>query len=708
MAVCLSGALTACNNDDSEGVGDAHLKNIGISVAETTKTGVKVEFTPSNGKSGYYCQVIEKSVFDSHVSDDAFIESVFDLFAQTAGPGDTALAEFIAQQMKTGTQTIPFDKLKPGTLYIVYAFGLTTGGKATSSLCKESFTTIVQSPSDNRITLDITQTTSNSATVVTSATNEDPYVLLIREAAAFEGKTDAEILEKVLETCTGEEFAEMTLIGNQTSLMNDLKPDTDYIALAFGYESGVATTGLTTRKFFTMPEHWTIGIKVAELTKNTVTVQYTPSSDKPTYYGIIIDKAYFDDFASDQEYIQDDIDFFKSLAEEAQKPLSEIITERTVKGEQHLPFKKLKPDTEYLAYAFGVNPDGTVTSGLFKEFFTTPKPEPSANRLALAVSRISIDGALIEATATNDDPYILDVWEASKLAGKTDEQIIETVQAAYSEEDLVGMTETGSAPLDVTGRLEAGTDYVALAFGYDSGFVTTELCKESFATKPGGWMECTFTFRQESFNCRMASYTVSASEANMPFYFSMLSAEELAAIGDTDKAICDFLLGKIQEEADGLGMTLEQALPYILFRDSKTENYSPLKPKSDYYLFAVGLSTKGEVITDVGRSGKITTSDVSVATVTFGTPVIDGRKVTVSITPGAGTPKWKGAGMGFSFTYMSDDDLYAHLLSEFVGENSESLSFSFFDYDDNVYFFAVGLDADGNPGQLVKLAVPVE
>lgn len=609
--------------------------------------------------------------------------------------------------MKTGTQTTTFDKLKAGTPYIVYAFGLTTQGKATSSLYKESFTTVAQSPSDNEITISATGITAGGVTAVTSVTNDDPYVFLLREAAEFGDMTDADILAKILESSTGEELAGMTFAGSKTFPRSDLKPDTDYLALAFGYESGVATTTLTTARFFTMPEHWTIGVEIAALTKNTVTVHFTPSSGKPTYYGIIIDKAYFDDFASDEEYIKDDIDFFKMLAEEGNKPLSAIIEERTVTGEQSLPFKELKPNTEYVAYAFGVNSDGTVTSGLFKEFFTTPKPQPSTNQLTLNVSRIGIDGALIEAGTTNSDPYILDVWEASKLTGKTDRQIMEAVVAAYGDEDLDKITVTGDTPLDVTGRLESDTEYIALAFGYEAGVLTTGLTQKSFATKTTGWTDCTFTFKQELLNCRMASYTVSTSEVNMPFYFSMLSADELSTIGDTDNAISDFLIGKIREEADGWGMTLEQALPYIVFRDSKTESYSSLKPKSDYYLFAVGLSIKGEIITDVGRSGKITTPDISAAAVTFGTPVIEGSKVTVSVTPGAGTPKWKAAGMGFSSTYMSDEAMYAHLLSEFVGANSETVSFSFTDYDDDVYFYAVGLDAEDNPGQLVKLKVPV-
>lgn len=707
MAVCLTGTLTACNDDDTRGGGNPSLKEIGIRIAETTKTTVKAEFTPSNNKSGYYSNVIEKTVFDSYASDDAFIESVLDYFRQTAGSGDAALAESIGRQIKTGTQTPTFDKLKAGTPYIVYAFGLTTQGKATTSLYKESVTTVVQSPSDNEITLSAGEITADGITAVTTVTNDDPYVFLLREASKFEGMTDAEILAKILESCTGEELAEATFTGNKTFPRSNLKPDTDYLALAFGYESGTATTGITIKRCFTMPEPWTIGVEVTQLTKNTVTVHFTPSSDKPTYYGIIIDKAYFDDFPSDEEYIKDDLEFFKMLAEDGNTTLAAIIAERTVKGEQRLPFQKLKPNTEYVAYAFGVNPDGTPTSGLFKEFFTTPKPEPSANVLTLAVSRIGIDGALILAGTTNDDPYILDVWEASKFAGMTDQQIIENVVTTYSEADLDLFTNTGDTPLDVTGRLESDTEYIALAFGYEAGVLTTGLTRQAFTTKPGDWVECTFTIEKKSLTSRSASFTVNASDQTTPFFFSKLPEDKLSEIGTTNEALFGFLMEKIQEEADEFGYPLETYLRLLLFRGSKTEDYSDITPGSEFRIVAGGISQQGKLITNVAMSEKFTAPEPSVATVTFGEPAINGTTVTVSVTPGAGTPKWKGAGMGFSSVYMSDEALFAHLLSDFVGDNRESLSFTFSEYDDDVYFYAVGLDAEGNPGALVKLTVPV-
>lgn len=449
-----------------------------------------------------------------------------------------------------------------------------------------------------------------------------------------------------------------------------------------------------------------IGIRIVETTKNSVKVEYTPSTDQLTYYASIIDKEYFDQTGDAEANIQDDLEYFGLLAKQEGIETSAMIAKLVSKGIQTIPFTTLEPDTQYYAYAFGVNTDGKVTSVLFTETFSTPKPGQSENKLTLTISKIGIDGALITAEATNSDPYILDVWEASKLEGKSDEEIIQAVLGSYDEDELDRITEKGSAPLDLTGRLAAETDYIALAFGYETGVTTTPLVKESFKTRPGDWVDCTFTVRQESLNCRAASFTVTASDDTTPFFFSLIPAQKLTEIGNTDEAIGAYLLEKLQAEADSFSMSLELYLKYSLFRKEKTEDYA-VTPESSYYIVAAGINLQGKLITTATRSDKIDSPAVSAATVTFGNPVFGDSEVSVAITPGPGTPKWKAAGMGAaSAKAMSDDEMIVHIMNLYT-ENPEKSSFVYFDDDEEVYFFAVGFDADGNPGQLVKNVVAI-
>lgn len=448
-----------------------------------------------------------------------------------------------------------------------------------------------------------------------------------------------------------------------------------------------------------------IAIKITEVTKNTVSVEYTPSTDKLTYYGSIIDKAYFDEFATDDEYIQDDLDYFKHLAQEGQTA-ADVIAELTVKGKRTLPFKSLEPNTQYVAYAFGVNTDGKVTSVLFKEPFSTPQPADSDNKLTLDVTKVGPDGATVSATATNEDPYILDVWETSKLEGKSDPQIIEALLATYDADELAAITENGSQSLDLAGRLDANTAYTAIAFGYEAGITTTSLVKQSFTTKPGGWTDCTFPFTKETLNCRLATYKAIPTDQTIPYFFTLATADQLAQAGNSDEAVIACITDKLREEAKVWGMTYEQALPYLLFRGEKSETYTELTPETDYYLCAVGINLKGEIITDAVRE-KITTPAVSAATVSFGQPSIDDLTVTVSVKGGSGTPKWKAVSMFAYYPSYTDGYLISHLLTNVKTENPETLSMQVSEKGQSAYFFAVGLDSNGNPGELVKLEVPV-
>lgn len=572
------------------------------------------------------------------------------------------------------------------------------------------------------VEITVSEVAENSVSIdFTPATDKGAYYAEVLEKTAFDafasdGDYQQSILDRLGQLAREQSktlqdiVAELTHKGRQKIPFSQLDPATEYVVCAFGISSDGKTVGTLFKESFTtsMPATLeSIEISVSELTKNSVTVKFTPSTELLAYYGTIIDKAYYDDFESDEAYIQDDIEFFSMLAEKEDKEVPVMIGELTHKGEQSLPFQNLTPGTDYYAYAFGVNTDGSVTSVLFKEPFTTPMPERSENQLSLNVSKIGADGALVEATATNNDPYIFDVWEASKLEGKTDEQIMQTIVAAYSAEDLKKITETDSASIDATGELKAGTAYIALAFGYEAGVFTTDLIQSPFSTKENGWVDCSYTFTKETLNCRMASYTVTASDNTVPFFFSLITAAQLTEIGDTDDAIKTYIMSKIQEEADEFGYPLETVLRLLLFRETKTETYTELSPETDYYLVAVGINAEGDYITDVARSHKITTPGVSSATVTFGTPVITDLTVSVSVSPGAGTSKWKAAAMFAYYPFYTESYMICHLLTNVTEENTATLQLTATEKGQSLFFVAVGLDADGNPGNLVKIEVPV-
>lgn len=57
---------------------------------------------------------------------------------------------------------------------------------------------------------------------------------------------------------------------------------------------------------------------------------------------------------------------------------------------------------------------------------------------------------------------------------------------------------------------------------------------------------------------------------------------------------------------------------------------------------------------------------------------------------------------------MTDEEIVDYLVGSITDENQEVASCPVFDDDENACFFAVGYDAEDNPGELVKLVVPLK
>ena len=119
-----------------------------------------------------------------------------------------------------------------------------------------------------------------------------------------------------------------------------------------------------------------------------------------TYNMMIVDKANFDLYESDEAVVADDMKFFQELADGYGATLSEIIEQFVIKGDFNDFHVGLLPDTEYVMWAYGLNTDGTQTTPLQKVVFRTAKATHIENKIAIDVKRSANS---IEATYTPDD-----------------------------------------------------------------------------------------------------------------------------------------------------------------------------------------------------------------------------------------------------------------------------------------------------------------
>ena len=104
-------------------------------------------------------------------------------------------------------------------------------------------------PSANILTLELKNLTQSSVDVKTTTTTNDPYVVLPLRADVVKSLDDEELFELI----TSEYdyvISSYTYEGNTTNTYGSMRPDSDYVIVAFGYKAGTLTTSKIWREEF--------------------------------------------------------------------------------------------------------------------------------------------------------------------------------------------------------------------------------------------------------------------------------------------------------------------------------------------------------------------------------------------------------------------------------------------------------------------------
>lgn len=137
-------------------------------------------------------------------------------------------------------------ELDANTEFILWAFGMDDEALMNTTPEFYNFTTGGVTASENTFTLSVTELHPRKATVKVETTNDDSYVATLVAGDRFEGNTDAEIMEYILEN-----FSVQYINGTMSDTATGLVPSTDYELLVFGAQAGAPTTELSRLKFTT-------------------------------------------------------------------------------------------------------------------------------------------------------------------------------------------------------------------------------------------------------------------------------------------------------------------------------------------------------------------------------------------------------------------------------------------------------------------------
>lgn len=256
-------------------------------------------------------------------------------------------------------------------------------------------------------------------------------------------------------------------------------------------EGGNSVSCIVTVKAPAMKE-MTFKLKVHDLHAVSALFDVTPSETDRTYYTAITDKANWDQIGGVDGIFEYDKKWFGSSGAEWKTVLDQFL----VKGAKtNLPSNEvgaghLKPDTEYVFYAYGLTPEGEMSSEVTFITFTTPKQVRKDLSFEIKVEDVLTNGIIASITPSNNElQYIVaivrdsygrfyskreDLKESGAWKLINDESIRVTGKYIISPE---------SKDKEKYETMLPGMKYWIVVFGYDEDGITTEVTYYPFNTK---------------------------------------------------------------------------------------------------------------------------------------------------------------------------------------------------------------------------------
>ena len=289
-----------------------------------------------------------------------------------------------------------------------------------------------------------------------------------------------------------------------------------------------------------------IEIRINNKNYHCINVSYIPKNNDITYIARIVEKEYFDSFESDNAYIHDEIDEFIRIAGNDNVDPSIVISANLRQGPiENLDIDGLKASSGYCIYAYGLQEDGTVTTGLCKEFVDTDNVETLDFGFGFHVSPMAYGATITITTSSDNNTYYwstmtLDEWNAYS----TENDIInETVEVLDFAVEVMGdsyydFLESGTENVFDCNDLNEATEYIVFAFGMDGyGNPTSGISYEQFTTlEETVDNPCTFDISFSEITTINCIVNVTPSDNSTRYYVGMMFSTDFAEMTPDEAA----------------------------------------------------------------------------------------------------------------------------------------------------------------------------
>ena len=335
-----------------------------------TRTSIRIDVTPSDREQPYYYQLLDRERFarlggeeSPEAAAAALLKEQIDYWLQL---GAATVAEAVGSIVLTGSHGYEFTGLESGQEYHLIVFGVDAQGHVCTRTLHRALSTEAFAPSDNRIALQVDRVTWDSAEVGVTVTNDDPYLVVVKAASELAGKSDDEIIRAIVASY-GEAIRSRTRRGAYTLVCDkSLTPDTDYEALAFGYDGG-ATTALVRTPFKTEKENEAIDITFTFTLAGDEQVTVTPSDPSLLYHWDSIPEESYQIYGGTPAGVCDFVmELMSAYGMSSPAQYLEVTGTRGEVTDDHWIFEG---DGDYRFFAIWMNADGTFAEPVVSDIF---------------------------------------------------------------------------------------------------------------------------------------------------------------------------------------------------------------------------------------------------------------------------------------------------------------------------------------------------
>lgn len=368
---------------------DFFVNPLKIAVSGVTATGVTFSVTTSDPELTWIPMVTYKEGFEYWETPDELFESDIEYFKYLADINDQTLHEFLESMVAMGSmEDVYLDGLQPSNDYVLYAYGITLDGRRTTDIVSAPFTT--EDPYEGDITFTFEVEENDYVleySIIPSHTGVPYYYGIVTQlqldkwkamygndirTAIQKGEIDPSVKE-LMDYGMISEPEEYYEVFGESDIVDwgyyEMTADTKYVIFAARWDEDCILTGpVSTYEHTSAPiagSENQITLEVVNVTQSSADVVVTVTNDDP-YVVIPVRTSEVQGMTDDEvfTYLLDGYDY--------------IMSEYTFTGNKTRTYSRMRPDNDYIFFAFGYKAGKMTTAEMDRvEIRTLPAGDPS-------------------------------------------------------------------------------------------------------------------------------------------------------------------------------------------------------------------------------------------------------------------------------------------------------------------------------------------